>query len=315
MDDKEIEKKIDEKISSRIPESKKGIKFLSYTFGIFLVIFAIICAFIANPILKLSGLENAISDLDVKALNEIPNLIEKQNYQTEFNQLAAHTLIFAKEIYHPNLQLDTDNIPSDAYTAIHNNLNKLKDFLSKGAKETAEYHLVMGLFYCGERSERIKDVYNAIEHFEKYIDERPYDANVLTNLGLCYQLCEEGKIDTEKARQYFMNALKFDRGYCRAHYNLALLDFDEGKENDAINRLDKVINNHPRCPEAYYAKSLILSRKGKIKEAGNLLTIAAEKGFDDISWLLRTPSYSDEFRQSDAYINAVSAIKNSRFLD
>jgi tetratricopeptide (TPR) repeat protein len=84
----------------------------------------------------------------------------------------------------------------------------------------------------------------AIDYYERAVRIRP-DANVLTDLGICYR--NAGKLDT--ALETFRQARKIDPGRWQALFNEAIVLSDLKRYDEARSVLAEVQREHPGDPE------------------------------------------------------------------
>lgn len=247
--------------------------------------------------------------LNITELNAVPAKIK-------FERLAMETLKIVDKYYYPNLQFVERFVPPKISDVINQNIDELNEMVIKkevNPEDTPEYFFTLGLIACGRLATNINNVEYAIENFERYLQLKPYDERVITNLALCYAY---GTKDYKKALMLYDEALEYNPEYCRAHYNKALVLWRLERQEEAMIEIDNLIKNSPNCAESFFVMSLIQyqleNRAGT--QAIFYLERALEKGFNDISWLTTTSFYDEDFRRSKAYKNAVKRIAESRFL-
>lgn len=249
--------------------------------------------------------------------NELYNVVKAvrfPNNQIEFRNLVTQTLSLVEKYYYPNLTFESRYVPQKMRTVINDNLANIQRIINKkeaNPKDLPEYYLLMGLYYCGNVATYIEDIGNAVSSFEKYLQLRPYDVRVLTNLGLCYAY---GLKNFRKALEFYEEAFEFNPGYCRAHYNKAIALWELQRREDAISEINNLIKNRPDCAEAFFVMSLIQYGIGNIENTISFLNQAVDNGFDDISWLRTTSFYNKEFRMKKEYKNAEQKILRRRFI-
>ncbi|MGB9607284.1 MAG: outer membrane protein assembly factor BamD [bacterium] len=140
----------------------------------------------------------------------------------------------------------------------------------------------------GEVNFQIKKFREAIPYFQKVLAERvakEYYEKASLRLGQCYLAIE----DLQNARKYFTIASwqKGDIGF-QGSLGLALCDIQEGKYEEAIEKLTSLIAQEPErktLAYAFYDRGIAYERKGWSGKAINDFQEAITRGYDDESLL------------------------------
>lgn len=125
--------------------------------------------------------------------------------------------------------------------------------------------------------------------------------------------------DNEKAEDDFKIVLKKDRyledGTCR-QYALFFL----GRNEDAMNWMNRLIETQPNDPDYYYDKACLCCRMGLLKEAIESINIMFQKGYrkfahldadDDINPIRNVPEYIELYNKYHAiYIDELEQLKD-----
>lgn len=109
------------------------------------------------------------------------------------------------------------------------------------------------------------DLRQSLQYFQKCLEINPNFTEAHNNIGMIYQ--EMGFID--KAEEEFQKVFA-DENYPskeNAHYNLANLYFIQGKNEKALDHLQKAIQGNIRFAMAYNLKGRIFEKQNKLPEA------------------------------------------------
>ena len=183
-------------------------------------------------------------------------------------------------------------------------IEQMTKALALGDKESFLYCLLSRADYY-----RLAGRYReAIADFTKYIEQKPTDAFGYYRRGWCYELMGDDKnamedynagieIDNKYPYLYLMRGEQYlkqgdkvranadfeqiikqdtiaNAGSCR-HYALHLL----GRNEEAIEWMDKIIKSQPNDSGNYYDKACLCARMGNKQEAISALRTAFEKGY------------------------------------
>ena len=114
------------------------------------------------------------------------------------------------------------------------------------------------LFKMGLESEESENTEKAEEFYRQALDDEPTLAAAYTNLGnLMY---EKGNVDN--ARHCYSQAIKYDPDQVEAKYNLANLYNDEGDEERALTDLRRIVERHPDFVDAHFNLGVFLENIG-----------------------------------------------------
>jgi tetratricopeptide (TPR) repeat protein len=121
----------------------------------------------------------------------------------------------------------------------------------------------------------------AVIYFEKCLQVNPDFTEARNYLGSVYQ--EMGMLD--KAEQEYLKAIEDKTYKSRAlpYYNLARLYFNQGKDEEALELLEKSISLDDRMIMSLNLRGIILERLGRIGEAIASYNKALEIAPDDIN--------------------------------
>ena len=145
------------------------------------------------------------------------------------------------------------------------------------------------------------DKKTALEYYNKGIDiDKSYAYLYLSRADL---LSENG--DYEAAESDYKKVLEIDTtpddGSCRQYALLGL-----GRDSEALEWMDRIIENHPNDNGVYYDKACLFARMGRPEEAIKALEEAFKKGFrrfahlehdDDMDSLRNLPEYKALIRE------------------
>jgi Tfp pilus assembly protein PilF len=127
-----------------------------------------------------------------------------------------------------------------------------------------------------------KPAFNEIQYraFEKALDEykksQEYVADFPTgryNLGNFYSKIK----DLPKAEENYREAIAIDNLFYPAKTNLAMIYYQQGKQDEAETLFRDLINNHPGVQSGYYYLALLYAEQKKNSEAIALLETALTK--------------------------------------
>ena len=109
-------------------------------------------------------------------------------------------------------------------------------------KKDSEAHNNFGAFLC--RQERVEE---ALQEFDQAVANPLYATPeyAYTNAGVC--LLQQG--DNDRARDYLHKALEVNQNYAAALYQMALLNYGEGRyarASDFLQRLSSAARNNPK---------------------------------------------------------------------
>jgi tetratricopeptide (TPR) repeat protein len=127
----------------------------------------------------------------------------------------------------------------------------------------------------------------AIEKYQKYLQRRPNDPIVLSDLGIA--LGKQGKFD--EAIKYFTEALRL-KPDASTHANISYALTLQGNLDEAAVHLAEVLRLDPNSAESHYYLAQILSLRGKINEAVAHLEEALRlkpdwiEPMNNLAWLL-----------------------------
>ena len=103
----------------------------------------------------------------------------------------------------------------------------------------------------------------AIEQFQKALDEDPGHAGAHGNMGLAYE--RMGK--QAEAKEHYLKAIKVRDDFIQAHFNLAKLFVTEGDTPGALASFRRVIEIDPSHTDALNLLGMELGKAGKFAEA------------------------------------------------
>jgi tetratricopeptide (TPR) repeat protein len=104
---------------------------------------------------------------------------------------------------------------------------------------------------------------NARECFEVALQLQPADANLMYNVGQCYD--SQGK--TDKAVEYYQLCLSRSGNHARCRHSLALLLFRTGKAADAERMIQDWLAAEPKSPDALVEDGWRLRQEGDLQHA------------------------------------------------
>lgn len=113
------------------------------------------------------------------------------------------------------------------------------------------------------------DYARAADSFKKAIDLNPLFPEAYNNLGVIY--AKQGRYD--QALELYRKALGFHPRYETAFTNIGVAYFRMDCFQDAIDSFDEAIAANPEHTKAYHYKLAVLLKKGKRKEALELLAL------------------------------------------
>jgi len=109
------------------------------------------------------------------------------------------------------------------------------------------------------------DLGQSLKYFQKCLETNPNFIEAHNNIGMIYQ--EMGFID--KAEEEFQKVLADEKYPAKEnpHYNLANLYFIQGKNDKALDHIQKAIQENVRFAMAYNLKGRILEKQNRLREA------------------------------------------------
>jgi len=109
------------------------------------------------------------------------------------------------------------------------------------------------------------DLRQSLQYFQKCLQFNPDFTEAHNNIGMIYQ--EMGFID--KAEEEFQKVLADEKYPSKenAHYNLANLYFIQGKNENALDHIQKAIRENIRFSMAYNLQGRIFEKQNKLPEA------------------------------------------------
>ena len=103
----------------------------------------------------------------------------------------------------------------------------------------------------------------AIQHYERAIQIRPYYARAHNNLGIA--LAAQGKLP--EAIQEYERVLRFKPDDAEAYNNLGVAMAAQGKLPEAIQHFERAVQCRPNYADAYFNLGLAMADEGKLPEA------------------------------------------------
>ncbi len=109
------------------------------------------------------------------------------------------------------------------------------------------------------------DLRQSLQNFQKCLQVNPNFTEAHNNIGMIYQ--EMGFID--KAEEEFQKVLADEKYPSKenAHYNLANLYYIQGKNEKALDHIQKAVQENIKFAMAYNLKGRILEKQNKLPEA------------------------------------------------
>lgn len=143
--------------------------------------------------------------------------------------------------------INTDELEEDSYVDLYSEAwdsyskgqyDKAKEFANEAILANQQYEntygiLMPNILIATENSDKIES-YIRIAIFNE-----PYNYNLIVNIAKLY---EDKLLDLEKAKYYYDYALTLNKNNTEVYYDLALLNLDMGKVDDAILELNKAID-------------------------------------------------------------------------
>ena len=180
-----------------------------------------------------------LSDADKKAIAEANKFVQRANEQVNKNSLPR-----AKTEYLKALKIFPQHVD-------------------------ALYNLAVVCEKLGQNDE-------AIEHYRRYLEIRPDDADVWTQLGVRYDGADK-KVDAQAA---YEKALSIDPKFGLAHHNLGVLLKEEGKLDAAQLEFETYVRQEEeagrRPGDGYYSLGVLDLQRGRVKDAKMLLQKAID---------------------------------------
>lgn len=128
-----------------------------------------------------------------------------------------------------------------------NHLNELEQQVSASPKD-AKLRLHLANF---AHDNRFYD--KAIEHYRKYLEQQPRDADALVDLGICYN--DVGNL--EEAKVWMKKALEYSPKHLLAHFNLGIVHLKAGEIQQSNEWFRKTADLDPNSEVGKRAKSLL----------------------------------------------------------
>ena len=128
----------------------------------------------------------------------------------------------------------------------------------------------------------------AIEKYQKCLQEIPDDTIALNNLGIA--LAQQGKFD--EAIKYFTESLRIKPDFATAHGNIGYVLVLQGNLDEAAVHLTEALRLDPHFAQAHYYLGQVLAQRGKINEAithfEEVLRLKPNwvKPMNDLAWFL-----------------------------
>lgn len=178
-----------------------------------------------------------------------------------------------------------------------------------------------GLFYKGLYFARLNQLDSTV-HYYREAEKEMGGQNILcvNNIGHTYFVHNQ----TDSARKYFNKVLELDSTYTFGHFNLGVIDALEGKEEAAILRFLKAIENAPGTVEGYvtnlpkyFGKKFDDSDKAASEEFKKQLFTYNMQYLSYLSILyvyIRVPGLIDSTRQVNFLFNQLAQYKQHEML-
>lgn len=99
----------------------------------------------------------------------------------------------------------------------------------------------------------------AVPLYNKYIEKRPGEPDVITDLGVCYFNMQ----DLKKAEENFMKAIGINPKHQIAHLNMGVVKLTDNKMSEATEWLNKAIALDPNSSAAGQAKNILEKNKNQ----------------------------------------------------
>ncbi|WP_196001585.1 tetratricopeptide repeat protein [Clostridium sp. 1001271B_151109_B4] len=190
-----------------------------------------------------------------KLLKEVTELSE-ENPKVEvykiwinlINSFDKNDIDFSKNVINEiKNNINTDELEEDSYVDLYSKAwdnyskgqyDKAKEFANEAILANQQYENTYGILMPNilidtENSDKIES-YIRIAIFNE-----PYNYNLIMNIAKLY---EAKLLDLEKAKYYYDYALTLNKNNTEVYYDLALLNLDIGKVDDAILELNKAID-------------------------------------------------------------------------
>lgn len=103
----------------------------------------------------------------------------------------------------------------------------------------------------------------ALEEYQRALEENPSSAEIHNNLGLIYE--DQGNLD--EAVREFREALRIDSNYERAHNNLGVVLYQKGDLDGAVSEYREALRLNPGNFESYTNLGVIYKKQGVLDEA------------------------------------------------
>ena len=178
---------------------------------------------------------------------------------------------------------------------------------------------------------------DAIADYSVMLSEDPTDGYYYYSIGWCYEL--QGNL--EKALDYYNRGIDVDKTYAymflsrgdilekSGHVEEAKADYEKvlelddeaddgscrqyalhglGMDDEAIEWMDKIIENNPEDAGCYYDKACLLGRMGKTEEGLAALEMAFRKGYRRFEHLIHDDDM-DPYRNTGKYKDLVNKYK------
>jgi tetratricopeptide (TPR) repeat protein len=159
----------------------------------------------------------------------------------------------------------------------------------------AEAYYNLGLVY-GDKG----NIDKAIQFYKKVVELKPQDSDAYTNLGVTYG--KNGNLD--KAIQFCQKAVELSPQDFEAYTNLGTAYQNKGDFEKAVQSYEKAIKLNPKFSGTYYNLGLVFSRKGNLDKAIQSYDKATKLNPKDLdAFFMLGTAYAQKGKMDDALLN------------
>lgn len=157
------------------------------------------------------------------------------------------------------------SVAAEAFLDENNNKEAVKYYLNSLLLKRINPKALKGL---GKAYRCLKKFDKAINALEKAKEITPFDAEIYSELGICYL----GQGNCCKAVKHFIQAIKIDPNNTDTQIQLAVTHEVMGEEDMAIKIYQKIMETNPDCEKAYIQKASLLMQIEMFSDAIDVFT-------------------------------------------
>ncbi len=234
---------------------------------------------------KVYSIKSETSDQSIELLEEIKNY-DIGKIQINFMKATMLQDIKEKEAADEIIKKIIQEYPED-YRVLHTAgwyyFNKKKydiamDFCTKSIEKNKNYPDNYG-FLMPEILKAMNKPLEGEPYFRTAMYREPYNYNMLLNIGSFYWHSNK---NSEKALEYFGQATAIKPEDSEIKYNMAMINIDENKMDDAINILNQCIKINETIPKYHRTLGTVYMLQGKNEQGIKETRIAYQQDKNDV---------------------------------